>query len=81
MNEDLQDWNDNLHKQIKYEQEKNKLGRACLACGDKGYHLEKHSTKVGYDSLDLVLCTCQLGVNLREKWLRQDEERNKTKKY
>jgi hypothetical protein len=77
MNEDLQDWNDNLHKQIKYEQEKNKLSYACRDCGGKGFYLVKEDTNLGYDSLNLKLCNCVLGTNLRDKWAREKEERNK----
>ena len=78
MNElDLTDWNSNLNKQIKYEQEKNKLSYACNMCGSKGYYLSKEDSKLGYDCLCIKLCDCQLGINLREHWSRLDEERNK----
>lgn len=77
MNEDLSDWNIYLHKQIQYEREKNDLSYACRVCGSKGFYLSKEPSKLGYDCLCLNICTCQLGINLRETWVRQDEKRNK----
>jgi hypothetical protein len=79
MNEDLQDWNTSLHKQIQYEQEKNKLSYACRDCGGKGFYLSKEPSGLGYDCLCIKLCECTLGTNLRETWVRQDEKRNKQK--
>jgi hypothetical protein len=75
MNEDLQDWNTSLHKQIQYEQEKNKLSYACKVCGSKGFYLTKEDSKLGYDCLCIKICECQLGINLREYWVRKDEEK------
>lgn len=78
MNElDLTDWNLYLNKQIKYEQEKNKLSYACNKCGSKGYYLSKEDSKLGYDCLCIKLCDCNLGNNLRLNWERQQEEKNK----
>jgi hypothetical protein len=79
MNEELQDWNYSLNKQLQYEQEKNKLSYACNKCGGKAYYLTKEDSKLGYDCLCIKLCECTLGNNLRETWNRQDEKRNKQK--
>jgi len=46
-------------------------------CGGKGFYLVKEDTNLGYDSLNLKLCNCVLGTNLRDKWAREKEERNK----
>lgn len=79
MNEDLSDWNTSLHKQIQYEQEKNKLSYACKQCGSKGFYLTNEDSKLGYDCLCLNICDCTLGINLRDKWARQKEQQDKLK--
>jgi hypothetical protein len=77
MNEDLSEWNNSLNKQLQYEQEKNKLSIVCKRCGHKGYYLSKEPSSLGYDCLCLNLCNCVIGTNLKDKWIRQDEERKK----
>ena len=64
-------WNDALLKQIKYEQERNQApNKVCRMCGDKGWHLEKQPSRLGYDCLVIVDCMCASRID----WTKFDKK-------
>lgn len=70
---DLKDWNDNLDKQIAMrEYQCKKYAKVCRNCGDTGFTLARCSTRLGYDSLNLVYCECNTGQNLLARFTRKD---------
>lgn len=77
MEENQEEWLNELNKQIRYEKEKNEYSfKACKKCGDKGFYLSANQSNNMY-YLCFNYCSCNTGSNLRQRYITKENGENK----
>ena len=72
ISDDLSEWNKHIHNLVKYNKNQNQVSwKACKQCGDKGFYLGVKDSRLGYDCLVLIDCTCASRID----WTRYDEKK------